>query len=311
MFQNPIVSSPAEIRSSAAPEARFAPRRSGAWRATILRGDDDHREDEEDCARAVHPQLARVERRERAEPRESEHREGEDEPRPDRGRMNDPRARGSLAGRSLGRRLGKERPDRGGDDAESGREEPDLREAIGSEDELAEDRADREPGPEAEAVEAQSLAAAVLGSKVGDDRRRADEDHRLPEPREQAKRDQELERAGERVGGDTRRRDERAGDDEDATALPVPDATGDRLREEDHRADGADRERDAEAARAEVVVDVHGQDHEQHPDRHAGRELREDREDERLREDAIGLHVPIQPEPGTPTRIGGRTDGAE
>ena len=57
--------------------------------------------------------------------------------------------------------------------------------------------------------------------------------------------------------------------------------------------------------------DVHGQDHEQHPDRHAGRELREDREDERLRQDAIGLHVPIQPEPGTPTRIGGRADGAE
>ena len=68
-------------------------------------------------------------------------------------------------------------------EAEARGEEPDLDEAVGPEHELAEERAEREPAPEAETVEAQRLAAAVLGREVGDHRRRADEDHRLPEPR--------------------------------------------------------------------------------------------------------------------------------
>ena len=103
-----------------------------------------------------------------------------------------------------------------------------------------EERAEREPAPEAEAEEAQRLAAAVLRREVGDHRRRADEDHRLPEPGDEPERDQERERVGERVAGDARRRDERSGDDEDSPAVPISDASGDRLRHEDHRADGSD-----------------------------------------------------------------------
>ena len=82
-----------------------------------------------------------------------------------------------------------------------------------------------------------------------------------------------------------------AGDDQDATPLAVADAPRDRLEHEEHRAHRRDGERDPEAPGAELVVRVHGQDHEQHPDRHAHRELREHGEDEGLRQDAIGLHL--------------------
>ena len=71
-------------------------------------------------------------------------------------------------------------------------EQPDGVEAILTERELAEQRAEREPAPEAEAVEAQRLAAAVLGREVGDHRRRSDEQQRLSDAREQAQCDQGL-----------------------------------------------------------------------------------------------------------------------
>ena len=58
-------------------------------------------------------------------------------------------------------------------------------EAIGAEHELAEERAEREPAPQAEAVQAQRLATALLRGEVRDHRGGADEEHRLAEPREE------------------------------------------------------------------------------------------------------------------------------
>ena len=254
------------------------------------RRDDDRREDEEHRPGAVHSELARVERGERAEAGEAEDGHGEDEPGRDRSGVDEPRDR-QLPVDPCRRGLREREPDRRCDETEAGCKEPDGVEAITVEHELAEKRADREPAPETEAVEAQRLTSTFLGREVGDHRRRADEEHRLADAGEQAKRDQDLERVRERVGGDAGRADEPAGDDQDATTLAVPDASRDRLEQEEHRAHGRDGEGDPEAPGAELVVRVHRQDHEQHPDRHAHRELRENGEHEGPRQDAIGLHV--------------------
>jgi len=205
--------------------------------------------------------------------------------------MDEPRGREGLSDRAYRGGLRQREPDGRGDEAEAGREEPDGVEVIAAEHELAEDGTEREPAPKTEAVEAQSLPASLLRRDVGDHRRGADEEHRLAHSREQSKRDQGAERVGECVQGDAHACDECTGDDQDAAALAIPDPSGDRLEKEEHRTDRCDRERHAEAPGAELVIRVHGQDHEQHPDRHAQRELGEHGENEWLGQDAIGLHA--------------------
>ena len=185
------MSRPAEMRIERGSRRSLRPEPIRDLPADDARRDDDGREDEEDGAGAVHSELARVERRERAETREAEDGHGKHEPGPDRRGMDEPRATASLPGDSGRRGLGEREPDRGGDEAEAGCEEPDGVEAIVVEHELAEERAEREPAPETEAVEAQRLAATLLGREVGDHRRRADEEHRLADAGEQAKRDEE------------------------------------------------------------------------------------------------------------------------
>ncbi len=194
----------------------------------------------------------------------------------------------------LGRGLGERRPDDGGEEAEPGGEEPDRVEASVSEHELAEHRPEPEASPQAEAVEAQCLASARLGREVGDHGRRADEQHRLAEAREQAERDEDLDRVGKRVSRDACSCDQRARDDEDSAPLAIADAARDRLRDEDHRAHCADDESDAEAPGPQLVVREDRQHDDEHPDRHAHRQLGEHGEHERLRQDAVGLHPPIQ-----------------
>ena len=279
------------MKRSAVPEARFGPEPVRRLARDDARRDDDDREHEKDRARSVHAQLSGVQRGEGAETREAEDREREHEPRPHGRRMDETRTRRCFIHRSSRHRLRKREADRGRDETEPRGEKPDRNEAIGAEHELAEERAEREPAPQAEAVQAQRFAAALLRGEVRDHRGGADEEHRLAEPREQTERDEQLEGARERVRRDAHGRDQRTGDDENAASLPVSDATCDRLGQEDHRADGTDGEGDAEASHSELVVRVHGQDHEEHPDRHAHRELREHGEDERLRQDAIGLHA--------------------
>ena len=85
-------------------------------------------------------------------------------------------------------------------------------------------------------------------------------------------------------------------DDEDPPSAAIADPSGDRLADEEHRADRRDRERDAEAPDSELVVRIDRNHREQHPDRQAQRELGDDGEDEGLRQDAIRLHRPIQAE---------------
>ena len=102
------------------------------------------------------------------------------------------------------------------------------------------------------------------------------------------------ERVGDDVAGNGERGDRASRDDEDLAATPVTEPSCERLADEDHRADRCDRQRDPEAAHAEVVVGIDGDDREQHPDGRAQGELRQHREHERLRQDAVGLHRSIQ-----------------
>ena len=69
-------------------------------RATTRVDDDDGGEDEEDRARAVETELARVERAEGVEPCEAEHGEGEDETRLDRRGMDERPARTAASPRT-------------------------------------------------------------------------------------------------------------------------------------------------------------------------------------------------------------------
>ena len=290
-FQTPIVEQPGGDQDERSARGSLRAEAVRDLAADDPRSNHDGREDEEHQARAVHPELPRVEGGERAEPGEAEHGEGEDEAGPDSRRVDESRGRERLADCSHRPCLRKREPDGRGDEAEGGREQPDGVEVIFAEHELAENRTEREPAPETEAVQAEGLPTALRRRDVGDHGRGADEEHRLADPCEEPKRDERAERVRERIQGDAQPRDQRTRHDEDAAALTIPDPSGDRLEEEEHRADRGDRERHAEASGAELVVRVHGQDHEQHPDRHAQRELREHGEDERSREDSIGLHA--------------------
>ena len=212
---------------------------------------------------------------------------------PDGGGVHEPCSRVVFG---LPRRCGlrKREADERGREAARRREQPHGVEAVVAEHELSEDRPEREAAPEAETEEAQRLAASVLGREVGDHGRRTDEEQRLSGSGEESQRHEERERVGDDVSGDRQRGDRAAGDDEELAATPVPEPSRERLADEDHRADRCDRQRDSEAAHAEVVVGIDGHDREQHADGRAQGELRQHREHEGLREEALGLHRAIQ-----------------
>jgi hypothetical protein len=66
------------------------------------------------------------------------------------------------------------------------------------------------------------------------------------------------------------------------------------LTDENHRADGRDCESHAEAPDPELVVGIDRDDGKEHPHGQAECELCEHREHERLRQDAVLLHLAIQ-----------------
>ena len=193
-------------------------------------------------------------------------------------------------------RLGEREPEERSRKREPRRRQPDRVVPVVSEHDLAQERTDREARPEAERVDADRLAATLLGSDVGDDRRGAHEDERLADSGHEAERHEEGERARDRVRSDGARDDERPGDHQDPPSASVPDAAGDRLEEDRGRAQSSDGEPDPDRSRLQRALRVERQRAEEHADREADSELREHGEDERPREQAV--HRPIQPERG-------------
>ena len=136
------------------------------------------------------------------------------------------RARGS---RRVGPRLGDEQPhERGAGDADGGREE-DRVIAVAAEQELAEERADRQAGVRRQREEADRLAPASRRRHVGHRGRGRDEEHRLADARHQAQADERLDRADEGVGGGRGRGQRRPGDQQRPSPALVGQPPDDRL----------------------------------------------------------------------------------
>jgi len=90
---------------------------------------------------------------------------------------------------------------------------PSQREAARLQEQLAEQRADRDAEVERERIEAQRLAGAARRSKVGQDREAGDEEERLGSPQHESQTDEQRQVAGDRVARDRQRAEERAADE--------------------------------------------------------------------------------------------------
>ena len=198
--------------------------------------------------------------------------------------------------RRRGLRLRERRSDDRRCEREARGEEPDRVVTTPGEDDLAEDRAEGEASPDPERVEADRLAPSLFRGQIGDDRRGPDEDHSLADAGHEPQEHERGKRVDQGVGGDGRRDDQWADDDENAPASPIGEPPCQGLAEECRRARSRDDDADSDAPRAEWPLCVQREHREQHPDRERQAEDHEHREDERLREHAVGLHGSIQPE---------------
>ena len=162
----------------------------------------------------------------------------------------------------------REEPDGAGDERQRCRREPHPVEVIVVEQDVAEERAEREAAVHRDRPVADGLTAPFLGCEVGDHRGGADEERGFADAGEHSHHDERDERGREHVQQARRADDDPAEDDEDAP----PDAVADppRERTQEHRPDGerADRHADRDVVSAELVLDEQRHDRQEYAERH-------------------------------------------
>ena len=250
-------------------------------------GDHDRRVQGEERAGAGQSELACVERAERSHACEADHRRDEHQTREDGGAMDE---RAAPAGPRSGadrHRLCRREPDQRRREGRGGGNQPHGVEAVLAQDELAEQRADGEPAPRREGVEAHRLAAASVGRQVVHHRRRGHEDERFTHACDETQSDQGGHGAGDRVQREARPEQQRAGDDEGLAADAISEPSAERLQKQRRRACGGYGEPDPDAARAELALRVERQHGDQHPDAEQRAEGREARKDEGAGQEAV------------------------